>query len=338
MEVAPKNKYNISIESEREYWLKNILNDWIKYNTKCSNCKKYSLKLKKIKSVANPFKLQCSNYKCRKIYNLRNNTIFSYFSKTPMSILITALDLFICEDFNATKSIKYIQEKYNLNSLGQKNIYNYFILIRKCLAQYYKDKYEYEKLAYTNELKNIAVDESLFVKDINGVQYWIIGLINVETKEIRLEIVTERSEEIIKKIILHHIGSGNNIITDGWPSYNWLSSFNYNHIRHIHGRNDFGHGLESTSHIEQIWEQLKLLIVRLYVELQSDNLIYFVREIEFRYYIKNKSKYEKLKGINEISYYCSNTCNFNFYEKPYLIDIDKDNYVEVDEDEESEDD
>ena len=192
MEVAPKNKYNISIESEREYWLKNILNDWIKYNTKCSNCKKYSLKLKKIKSVANPFKLQCSNYKCRKIFNLRNNTIFSYFSKTPMSILITALDLFICEDFNATKSIKYIQEKYNLNSQSQKNIYNYFILIRKCLAQYYKDKYEYEKLAYTNELKNIAVDESLFVKDINGVQYWIIGLINVETKEIRLEIVTER--------------------------------------------------------------------------------------------------------------------------------------------------
>lgn len=102
--------------------------------------KNIHLNLKKIKSISNPFKLQCSKYKCRKIYNLRNDTIFSYFSKTPISILITAIELFICEEFNATKSIKYLQEKYNLNSLGQKNIYNLFILIRKCLAQYYRDK------------------------------------------------------------------------------------------------------------------------------------------------------------------------------------------------------
>jgi len=182
-----------------------------------------------------------------------------------MSILIIALDLFICEEFNATKSINYLQDKFNLNSLGQKNIYKFFILILKYVAQYYKDKYEYEKLAYTNELQNIAVDESLFVKDNNGVQYWIIGLINIQTKNIRLEIVTDRTEYIIKKIILHHIGIGNNVITDGWPSYNWLSSFNYHHIRHIHGRNDFGYGMESTSHIEQIWHQLKILIERLYI-------------------------------------------------------------------------
>ena len=47
MEVVPINKYNISIESEREYWLKNLFNFWIKYDTKCNNCKKYSFKFKK---------------------------------------------------------------------------------------------------------------------------------------------------------------------------------------------------------------------------------------------------------------------------------------------------
>lgn len=44
MEVIPKNKYNLSIESERVYWIKNVLNNWIKYDAKCTNCKKYSLK------------------------------------------------------------------------------------------------------------------------------------------------------------------------------------------------------------------------------------------------------------------------------------------------------
>ena len=32
MEGNPKTKYNLSIESEREYWIKNVLNNWIKYD------------------------------------------------------------------------------------------------------------------------------------------------------------------------------------------------------------------------------------------------------------------------------------------------------------------
>ena len=76
-----------------------------------------------------------------------------------------------------------------MNNLGQKNIYNFYLLIRKCLSQYYKDKYDIEKLAYTDNLNNIVVDESLFVTDINWIQYWIIGLINIQAKDKRLEIV-----------------------------------------------------------------------------------------------------------------------------------------------------
>lgn len=79
-----------------------------------------------------------------------------------MSILITTLDLFIPEEFNSTKSIKYLQDKYNLNSLAQKTIYNFYFLIQKCLSQYYKDKYEYEKLAYTNELNVLQLMNPYF--------------------------------------------------------------------------------------------------------------------------------------------------------------------------------
>ena len=72
-------KYNITIESERKYWMNNILNKWINYYTTCPNCKLPTLKLKNIKSVINPFKLQCNKSKCRKIINMRNNTIFQFF-------------------------------------------------------------------------------------------------------------------------------------------------------------------------------------------------------------------------------------------------------------------
>ena len=58
-----------------------------------------------------------------------------------------------------------------------------------------------------------------------------------------MEIVNERTEEIIKKIICHHVGKNNGIISDGWPGYYWLNNSNdYFHIIHRLGNNDFGRG------------------------------------------------------------------------------------------------
>lgn len=36
--------------------------------------------------------------------------------------------------------------------------------------------YQNEKLVNSNQLKNIAIDESLFVKDNNWIKIWLIGL------------------------------------------------------------------------------------------------------------------------------------------------------------------
>lgn len=85
---------------------------------------------------------------------------------------------------------------------------------------------------------------------------------DVFTKNIRVELVLQRNIEIIKKLVLHHIGRNNTIITDGWESYNWLSNSNYRHLFHVHGRNDFSFGAESTSHIESIGDNLKELLLR----------------------------------------------------------------------------
>ena len=59
-------------------------------------------------------------------------------------------------------------------------------------------------------------------------------------------------------------------------------------------------GAESKSHIETIWAQLKLLIKKLYITLKPDNIIYFIRELEFRYNIRNKHFDVKLKELQEI--------------------------------------
>lgn len=308
------------------------------YKTTCPNCTLPTLKLKKIKSIINPYKLQCNKSKCRKIINIRENTIFQFFSHTPISILINAIELFITEEKNAKKVIEILNERYQLNYMGQQTIYKLFGIIRKCITEYYNNVYKIEKLAYDNELKNIAIDESLFVHDYNGQQERVIGLIDIGTKNIRLELVKQRNTEILKKIILHHVGKNNTIISDGWEAYYWLRYYNYHHIVHVHGRHDFGHGNESTSHIEGIWGYLKGLIIKLYTALKPDNFYYYLKEIEFRYYIKDKNSFGKINELKEILEYCYSTNNLNFNNKDFLIDFEKLNYSDNDEEEEEEND
>ena len=89
------NKYHIPLEEERQFWINKVLKDWIQPNNRCPACNNISLNLKKIKSIANPFKLKCNKAKCRKIVNIRNSTIFQFFPNTPMSILVQSIEAFI---------------------------------------------------------------------------------------------------------------------------------------------------------------------------------------------------------------------------------------------------
>ena len=123
MESENTNKYKLNIDTKRDYSMKNVIDKWIKYKAICQSCNKYSLKLKKFQTIANLLKLQCINYKYRKIISLRDNTIFAFHSKTPISILIAILEKFILEEKNAIKIIEKLNFNYNLSAMGKFNIY-----------------------------------------------------------------------------------------------------------------------------------------------------------------------------------------------------------------------
>ena len=78
-------------------------------------------------------------------------------------------------------------------------------------------------------------------------------------------------------------------MTDGWRGYLWLDNINSGFIllTHIHSRNAFGEGIQSTSHVESLWEQIKNEIKCTYKIVPSTNLLYFIKEEEWK--IKTKS-------------------------------------------------
>ena len=71
-----------------------------------------------------------------------------------------------------------------------------------------------EEFSEFNKNDIFAVDGSEFVK-INDVAYWVIGLINTNTKNIRLETTLHRDADTLKLIITKHIKRGNRIVSDG---------------------------------------------------------------------------------------------------------------------------
>ena len=132
----------------------------------------------------------------------------------------------------------------------------------------------------------------------------------------------------MEKIIKHHVGEGNFIITDRWGAYSWMDNPNssYHRIIHIHGHHDFGHGDESTSHIEGVWADLKRIISRFYVSVKSCNFIFFAKEAEWRKKTSNLSNDKKLDNIKFIFNHISNTVERDLFSKEEIEDFEKNEY------------
>ena len=117
--------------------------------------------------------------------------------------------------------------------------------------------------------------------------------------------------------IFNHIKDNNNIITYGWPAYNFLDDdeINYKHEVHIHGpQGTFGFLEHSTSHIEEVWGILKDNIRKVYTKITSKNFILFLPEAEMCYIMRDLTNKEKEKKILEIFEYLYNTVNFDLYD------------------------
>ena len=91
----------------------------------------------------------------------------------------------------------------------------------------------------------------MFVHDINKASLWVLGMTENQTKEFRFVRSKTRDEYATKEFITRYIPRGNNIVTYGWSVYDWIDRANsgYTRLEHLHWRNDFGQGIEFTSHV-----------------------------------------------------------------------------------------
>ena len=110
-----------------------------------------------------------------------------------------------------------------------------------------------------------------------------MGVINKNSKNFRIVDTFNRDSNTISKFI-KQLSQKAILLMTPWAGYNWLNSTDsgYLHFKFNHGMGQFRAGLESTSHIEAVWNVIKSKIKNTYYVIPSKNLFKFVREAEYK--------------------------------------------------------
>ena len=96
------------------------------------------------------------NKKCKKKYNIRDNSFFEEYTKMPIWQVFEIIKCFICYEFKATKTREYMQSEKNVNlSIVILKIFNN---IRNSIYCYLQLIYQTEEFETYNKWKYYSVD------------------------------------------------------------------------------------------------------------------------------------------------------------------------------------
>ncbi|KCZ78830.1 hypothetical protein H311_00129 [Anncaliia algerae PRA109] len=192
----------------------------------CINCVNQPLRLVSYKKT---YRWKCT--KCSSACSIFENTIF-FNTKLEITRLLD-LVYFWSMDQNQTKV------KHEIECNAQKTVCDWFKKLQKLSYIVMRDESS-SKIGGTGHI--VEIDESLFSKRKYNVgrvprSPWVVGGIDLETKECFFVEVTHRNADTLKYIILEKVEPGSLIITDEWRGYWGLEELGYHHITVNHSEN-----------------------------------------------------------------------------------------------------
>ncbi len=87
-----------------------------------------------------------------------------------------------------------------------------------------------------------------------------------------------------------------------------------------------GYGEESPSYIESVLADLKRMLSRFYIAVQSKNFVFFAKQCEWRKKVSSLNNQNKLKNLQSIFLHVSETVHFVLTDKSSIEDYEKEEY------------
>lgn len=219
----------------------------------CNNC----MELKPYTKNKDEFAFRCMTRKCHKYSAYKSIRKGSIFEKYRFSLRVGMKLLWNWIQNTPQSSIK---KEINVD---KKVLIDFFDDLRLCCRDYFK----YNPICLGGGDKVCQIDESLFRHKpkyhrgrASKNELWVFGIAEVsETRtKIYLELVQNRSADVLLPIIKRICRQGTTILSDQWRSYNKVSSSGFRHetVNHSLHFVDPNTGV-NTQTIESYWGKLK---------------------------------------------------------------------------------
>ena len=169
-------KWNISIEKEKNYWWSYIISIYTYQKDICPKCKNNSLRISEPSSgtILNPIMLRCNSKKCRRKFSIRKFSFLKLHHKIPASIIINVLENFILLKLNAKQLQSMIEKDYKI-TFSYANILELLKNVSYALADFMKDKYKRNQIGGPPEKEKVVCIEECLMMHENGKQQWVVG-------------------------------------------------------------------------------------------------------------------------------------------------------------------
>lgn len=276
----------------------------IKQNETCNSCTS-PMTLQVDKKYLNGVCFKCVNRNCRKVKSILDG--FKIITpKIPIHNYLYVI-------------YRWIENSSSRDTARNGRISKSSLYKIKChLVEWCKSKLNNNRRKLGGKGKQIQVDEtavchgnlptapSTMSDDFPGVT-WLIGIIEVETQEIRLETIKNRTKQTFASIFKKYIEEESIIVTDGHKSYPFaVSQVNGSHKIVNHSKGFTNEEGDNTNSIENIWSLLKLEIHKRKGILRS-NFEEFLAEFLIKYEILPiKSQLYLIQVFDEVIDYLFN--------------------------------
>jgi len=124
-----------------------------------------------------------------------------------------------------------------------------------------------------------ACDESFIGKRKTGNQAIVMGAVDKDFTDLRLEVIPDREQGSIEGFLDSHIERGSLIISDAHVSYMGLEQVGYAHKVENHSAGHF----KETVPIERVWGLFDTQIKRSYQHITKEKLPEYLVEFQFKF-------------------------------------------------------
>lgn len=210
--------------------------------------------------------------KCTSTKSIFSNTLFYGCNKNISEML--DLVYFWCLDMVQSKAA------FQANTKSRNTTVRWYKKLRNLSCRIMRERNVEGRIGGPGHV--IQIDESKFSKrkfEIGRIvrSPWVVGMIDVNTREVCFVETMFRNSETLSDIIRNHVRDGSIIITDCWAGYNNLRNMNYTHLTVNHSQNfvDPITGA-NTQLIENTWGVYKRKMRNRGINYKSDINSYFI--------------------------------------------------------------